>query len=198
MSDYSAETPRTMTASDLARLPYETRETAGAVGARHDPSPPGAGDTADATSRQPAATRQDRRFVRALAAPLSLPYLTIGLGSAIGGVARYECGVAVGRWLGAGFPWGTIFVNIVGSLFIGFFAALTGPEGRLLVGTQMRQAVMVGLCGGYTTFSSFSLENAQLLRQGEPFTAVANIGASLVLCLIAVWLGHSAAAKINR
>lgn len=125
-------------------------------------------------------------------------YLSIAIGSAIGGLARYGCGVAAAAWLGGALPWGTILVNIVGSFIIGLFATLTGPDGRFLVGTLARQFVLVGFCGGYTTFSSFNLETLQLLRHGQPFAAAANVGLSLVLCLLGVWLGHAVAAWVNR
>jgi CrcB protein len=104
----------------------------------------------------------------------------------------------VARQFGETFPWGTIIVNIVGSFIIGFFATLSGPDGRLLVGTTTRQFVMIGLCGGYTTFSSFSLQTLNLVRDGEWFAAGANIALSVVLCLFAVWLGHIAAATLNQ
>ena len=90
-------------------------------------------------------------------------YSIIGLGSALGGLARYLCGVAVSQWSGQ-FPWGTLLVNVLGSLVIGCFATLTGPDGRLYVRTTGRQFVMIGICGGFTTFSAFSLETLQLLR----------------------------------
>jgi len=125
-------------------------------------------------------------------------YLLIALGSAIGGAGRYWMSGLAARWLGETFPWGTMLVNVVGSLVIGVFATLTGPDGRLLVGTEARQFVMVGLCGGYTTFSSFSLQTLNLVRDGEWLWAGANIVLSVVLCLAAVWLGHVGATAINR
>ena len=89
-------------------------------------------------------------------------------------------------------------MNVVGSFIIGFFATLTGPDGRFLVRTEARQFVMTGICGGYTTFSSFSLQTLNLVRDGEMGLAAANIGSSLVLCLAAVWLGHIAAMSLNQ
>ncbi|MGH6959694.1 MAG: CrcB family protein, partial [Dongiaceae bacterium] len=77
-------------------------------------------------------------------------YLWIAVGSALGGVARYWFSGIVARHFGETFPWGTILVNVSGSFVIGFFATLTGPDGRLLVSPTARQFVMVGLCGGYT------------------------------------------------
>lgn len=127
-----------------------------------------------------------------------LAYLVIGLGSALGGVARYGCGVLAAALWPVAFPWMTILVNILGSFIIGLFAALTGPDGRLLVGTLWRQFVMVGVCGGYTTFSAFSLETLALLRAGRALAAGANMLLSLALCLIAVWLGHRLAQRLNQ
>lgn len=125
-------------------------------------------------------------------------YLWVMLGSALGGGARFWAATAIGYTIGETFPWGTIFVNVTGSFVIGFVATLTGPDGRLLVGSTTRQFVMVGLCGGYTTFSSFSLQTLNLVRNGEVLHAGANIILSVVLCLIAVWLGYVAAAMLNQ
>ena len=125
-------------------------------------------------------------------------YLVIGLGSALGGVARYGCGVLAAAPWPVAFPWMTILINILGSFVIGLFATLTGPDGRLLLGTLWRQFVMVGICGGYTTFSAFSLETVALLRAHRPLAAGANLLLSLTLCLIAVWLGHRVARKLNQ
>jgi fluoride exporter len=127
-----------------------------------------------------------------------ITYLVIGIGSALGGLARYGCGlVAVALW-GALFPWGTIIINLVGSFVIGGFATLTGPDGRVYVSPLGRQFVMVGLCGGYTTFSAFSLETLDLLQRGRPLAAAANIALSLLFGLSAVWLGHVIAQRVNR
>lgn len=125
-------------------------------------------------------------------------YLSIGVGSALGGAARYGCGLLAAALWPVAFPWMTIVINIIGSFVIGLFATLTGPDGRLLVGTLGRQFVMVGLCGGYTTFSAFSLETYDLLRAGRAPAGGANVVLSLALCLIAVWLGHRSARRLNR
>jgi fluoride exporter len=125
-------------------------------------------------------------------------YFVIGLGSAIGGAARYGCGVLATALWPVAFPWMTILINIAGSFIIGLFATLTGPDGRLLVGTLWRQFVMVGLCGGYTTFSAFSLDTFTLLRAGRVLAAGANQALSLALCLVAVWFGHRLAQKLNQ
>lgn len=124
-------------------------------------------------------------------------YLWIAVGSALGGMARYGGSSAIANWIGQGFPWGTLVINITGSFIIGFFATLTGPDGRLLVPSDARQFVLVGVCGGYTTFSSFSLQTLTLAQDGEFLRAGLNIVGSVVLCLLAVWLGHVAAAALN-
>lgn len=126
-----------------------------------------------------------------------ITYLWIAIGGAIGSVARFAGSNLITGWLGESFPWGTLIVNVSGSFVIGFVAALTGPDGRALVSGDMRQFVMVGLCGGYTTFSAFSLQTLQLIQHGEPVRAGLNIAGSVVLCLIAVWLGYAAAAALN-
>lgn len=124
-------------------------------------------------------------------------YLWIALGGALGSVARYGCSSLAARWIGETFPWGTIIVNVVGSFIIGLFATLTGPDGRFIASPDARQFVMVGLCGGYTTFSSFSLQTLNLVRDGELAQAGGNIVISVAACLAAVWLGAVAAAAIN-
>jgi CrcB protein len=124
-------------------------------------------------------------------------YVWIAVGSALGGIARYWCSGVAARLIGETFPWGTLIVNIAGSFIIGFFATITGPDGRWFVSTTGRQFVMVGLCGGYTTFSSFSLQTLNLMHDGEWLHVGFNITASVVLCLLAVWIGHLAAANLN-
>jgi fluoride exporter len=125
-------------------------------------------------------------------------YLWIMLGSAVGGAARYWCSGFAADHFGETFPWGTLIVNVVGSAIIGFFATLTGPDGRVFVGTETRQFVMVGFCGGYTTFSSFSLQTLNLIRDGEMARAGANVGLSVLLCMAAVWIGHAGAVWLNQ
>ena len=124
-------------------------------------------------------------------------YFLIAIGGALGSVARYWCSGVAAALIGETFPWGTLIVNVVGSLIIGFFATITGPDGRIFAGTEVRQFVMIGLCGGYTTFSSFSIQTLNLMNEGEWLNAVLNIGGSVVLCLLAVWLGHVAAVHMN-
>ena len=124
-------------------------------------------------------------------------YLWVALGSALGGVARYWCSGVAARLWGETFPWGTIIVNVAGSFVIGLFATLTAPDGRVFASSEARVFVMVGLCGGYTTFSSFSLQSLALARAGEWAGLGMNIGLSVVLCLAAVWLGHAIAVAVN-
>ena len=125
-------------------------------------------------------------------------YLGIALGTALGGAARYGMGSLVATWLGAGFPWGTLFVNVTGSLAIGFFNTLTEPDGRFFVPARWRQFFMTGVCGGYTTFSAFSLETVELIERGRDAAAAGYALASFATCLIAVWIGHMLAASLNR
>jgi CrcB protein len=125
-------------------------------------------------------------------------YFWVMIGSALGGGARYWFSGVVANWIGETFPWGTLFINIIGSMVIGFFATVTGPDGRFLVGTTGRQFVMVGICGGFTTFSAFSLQTLNLARDGEWFRASAYIVSSVIFCLLGVWLGHICAMALNQ
>jgi CrcB protein len=126
-----------------------------------------------------------------------VPYLWIGLGSALGGMARYMCTGIVTRLFGETFPWGTLLVNMSGSLIIGFFAAMTSAGARLEAGTDVRQFVMIGILGGFTTFSAFSLQTLTLFNDGEWLYAGVYIAASVFFCLLAVWIGHSIAVHYN-
>ena len=125
-------------------------------------------------------------------------YLWIGLGSALGGMARYGCAGLVARYVGASAAWGTLFVNVSGCLAIGFLASLAAAGGRLLLSPDARALLMIGVCGGFTTFSAFSIETLALARNGEWFWAGANVVLSVVLCLLAVWLGHIGAIAFSR
>ena len=127
-----------------------------------------------------------------------MSYLWIGLGSAFGGMARYGCSDFAARYLGVGFPWGTLIVNVTGSLIIGILAALTVADGRFFVSPDARAFLMIGVCGGFTTFSALSLETLNLARDGQWFAVAANIVLSVVICLIAVWLGYVAGSALNR
>jgi fluoride exporter len=126
-------------------------------------------------------------------------YLWIALGGALGSVARFWMSGAVARQFGETFPWGTIFVNVSGSFVIGVIAALASPEGRLDSPSRAWAVhfLMLGVCGGYTTFSSFSLQTLNLLRDREWLYAGGNALLSFVLCLIAVWLGWLLGTALN-
>ncbi len=125
-------------------------------------------------------------------------YLFVALGGALGSIGRYAVSGLVATGFGETFPWGTLVVNVVGSFIIGFFATLTSPDGRLFVGGTTRQFVMTGFCGGFTTFSSFSLNTLNLLNDGEYLYAGGNILGSVTLCMISVWLGSMSAAALNQ
>ena len=126
-----------------------------------------------------------------------LTYLYIALGGGLGSVARYAVSGAVARGVSEVFPWGTLTANVSGCFIIGLFAMLTGPDGRVLVPPDFRQFFMVGFCGGYTTFSSFSLQTLVLARDGDMRRATANVVASVLFCMIGVWLGTGAGAALN-
>jgi len=120
----------------------------------------------------------------------------VALGSVLGGIARFWLSGFVARRVGETFPWGTLVVNVSGCFVIGLFATITGPEGRWLAPASLRQFFMLGICGGYTTFSSFSLQTLNLIEDGELLYAGANIVLSVASCLLAVWLGHLLATRL--
>lgn len=121
----------------------------------------------------------------------------IFLGGGLGSLARWGASGFIARHWGENFPVGTLVVNITGSLLIGFLATLTGPDGRWLAPPSLRIFLMLGVLGGYTTFSSFSLQTLTLAQDGQWFRAALNAILSLVLCLAAVWLGHTLAVLLN-
>lgn len=121
----------------------------------------------------------------------------VGLGSALGAVARYLCSLAAVAWLGTGLPWGTLIVNVLGSFIIGLYAVLTEPHGRLAASPITRQFMLVGFCGGFTTFSIFSLETLLLIEQGAHALAGLNLLVSVVFWLLAVWAGYRLGRWIN-
>jgi CrcB protein len=126
-----------------------------------------------------------------------IAYVWVALGSAIGGMARYGVGVVAVRLWGAAFPWGTLIINVAGSFIIGFFGTLTFADGPMPASLGLRTFVMVGFCGGFTTFSSFSLQTLELARDEQWLGALANIALSVVLCLLAVTAGHILAGRLG-
>ncbi len=124
--------------------------------------------------------------------------LWIALGSALGGMGRYALSGFIARRIGETFPWGTLVVNVSGCGVIGLFAAFIAPAGPWPGSLTLREFVLIGLCGGYTTFSSFSLQTLSLAREGQWGRALGNITGSVVLCFIAVWLGYRAGVLISE
>lgn len=127
-----------------------------------------------------------------------LSYLWVTVGGAVGTAARFWISGLVAQRFGETFPYGTLTVNVTGSLAVGIFAAMADPDGRWLMSPSLRQFFMIGVCGGYTTFSSFSLQTLALVHDGEWLRAAANAVASFALCLLAVWLGHFSGTMINK
>jgi CrcB protein len=118
-----------------------------------------------------------------------MAYLWVALGGALGSVARYGINGLVSAAFGQTFPWGTLIVNVTGSFIIGFLGAITESETAGPYRVTIIQFFIVGICGGYTTFSSFSLQTLNLVREREWLYAAGNVLLSVVLCMIAVWLG---------
>lgn len=125
-------------------------------------------------------------------------YLWIGVGGALGSVARHWCNSAAAAAFGATFPWGTLIVNVLGSAVIGLAAAAMSADGRFPVGDDVRAFLMIGICGGFTTFSAFSLQTLSLVQTGQWLSATANVVLSVALCLMAVWLGHAAGMAMRQ
>ena len=118
------------------------------------------------------------------------------LGGALGTFLRYAISV-VALPISRDLPWGTILINIAGSFAIGLFGTLTLASGRFPASENLRLFVMIGLCGGFTTFSSFSLQTLDLLRAGAVPRAMLNVALSVVLCVTAVAVGHFVASRYN-
>jgi fluoride exporter len=125
-------------------------------------------------------------------------FFWVALGGALGTVGRFALSYVVSSHFGETFPWGTLIINVTGSFAIGFFGTLTDSDGALLVSSEFRNFFMIGICGGYTTFSSFSLQTLRLVQDGQWFSAGGNVIGSNVGCLVAVWLGHVCAAALRR
>ena len=125
-----------------------------------------------------------------------MSYLWVTVGSALGGLLRFIIGkLAISYDLSMGFPVGTVLINVIGSFVIGYFGTLTLHGGKYPVSENMRLFVMVGVCGGFTTFSSFSLQTFDLARSGAWGRALVNVVLSVVLCLTAVAAGHRVAQR---
>ncbi len=118
------------------------------------------------------------------------------LGGALGTLARYGISALMLPY-SREMPWGTVLINATGSMLIGLFGTLTLAGGRYPAPEGLRLFVMIGFCGGYTTFSSFSLQTLDLLRTGGYARASLNVGASIALCIAAVSVGHFMAAHLN-
>lgn len=129
---------------------------------------------------------------------MDMTYVLVAIGSALGGTLRYWLSGLIAGLVGQTFPWGTLVINITGSFAIGLFGTLTAPDGRVFVPGEWRQFFMVGVCGGYTTFSSFSLQTLNLAQDGEWLWAGLNVALSVTLCLLGVWLGHAGALAFNE
>ena len=125
-----------------------------------------------------------------------LEYILVMVGGALGTGARFWVSGFVAERGGELFPLGTLVVNVTGSFAVGFLAAFMDPEGSFLMSPRLRQFLMIGVCGGYTTFSSFSLQTLDLVRDGDWFKAGLNTLLSFVCCLAAVWLGRVLALAI--
>jgi fluoride exporter len=124
-------------------------------------------------------------------------YLWVAIGGALGSVARYAVGNAMTLAVGAEFPWGTLLINVLGSFVISFFGMLTTSGARFPMPSDTRIFVTVGLCGGFTTFSSFSLQTVELARAGQPGRAALYVALSAALCIIACVLGFAGATALN-
>jgi len=151
-------------------------------------------------ANEPTAVQHDagawRRRRRAIADAAGL-YGVVTLGGVIGSLLRWAVSF-MQPWAEGGLPWATFAANASGCLVIGFYAAFTGPDGRLFVGPRTRQFVMTGICGGYTTFSGFSLETFRFLSTGDGRSAALYLSISLASWLAAVWLGDVVARRLNN
>jgi CrcB protein len=123
--------------------------------------------------------------------------LYVAIGGALGSLARYYASEALALLLGAAFPWGTLIVNVSGSFVIGCVAGGAGADGRWIESPFARQFLMVGICGGYTTFSAFSLHTFGMLQAGDVGRASLNVVGSVALCVLATWAGYAAAAALS-
>ena len=123
-------------------------------------------------------------------------YFWVAFGGALGSMARYAVANAAVS-ISLTIPWGTIIINVLGSFVIGWFASLTSQPGRIPMSDEARVFVMVGICGGFTTFSAFSLQTFSLLRSEQWMSALVNVLVSVVVCVVAVGLGHWVALRFG-
>ena len=126
-----------------------------------------------------------------------LSYLWVGIGGALGTIGRFWLSGLIADHYPK-FPVNTLVINIAGSFLIGIFAAMGLPEGRIYLHPETRKFLMIGICGGFTTFSSFSLQTLNLANDGEWLYAGLNVAISVVLCLLAVWLGYISTQAITK
>ena len=125
-------------------------------------------------------------------------YFSVIAGGILGSLLRWVVALVLPA-VDGGLPWPTLFANVTGCLIIGFYSALTGPDGRLFVDPRTRQFVMTGICGGYTTFSGFAVEMLRFVQSGNAREAALYLGVSVLSWLLAVWLGDAAARRfMNR
>jgi CrcB protein len=130
---------------------------------------------------------------------MNIEYLWVAIGGAFGSVGRFWIGGLVAAKYGETFPFGTLVINITGSFLIGVFSALTSAEGGMDPRSRMvaTRLLMTGVCGGYTTFSSFSLQTLQLMQDRQWLYAGGNVVFSVVLCMVGVWLGYLVGSIFN-
>jgi CrcB protein len=124
-------------------------------------------------------------------------YAWVVAGGILGSLLRWLVALVLPQ-VDGGFPWPTLVANVTGCFVIGFYSALTAPDGRLFVDPRTRQFVMTGICGGYTTFSGFSIEMLRLLQAGDAGQAAVYLAVSVTTWLLAVWLGDIAARRLNN
>jgi CrcB protein len=116
-------------------------------------------------------------------------WLAVALGGALGSLARFWLGALVATLTGPRFPWGTLLINVLGSFIIGLVGAWTLPPARVPMPPDMRIFLMVGVCGGFTTFSAFSLQTLELLQSGTTGAAAGYVAGSVVFCIAAAYAG---------
>lgn len=124
-------------------------------------------------------------------------YSAVIAGGIIGSLMRWLVALVLPA-VASGLPWPTLFANVTGSFVIGFYAGMTGPDGRLFVSPRTRQFVMTGICGGFTTFSGFAIEMLRYAQVGDLHQAAVYLAVSIPSWLVAVWLGDIAARRLNN